>query len=110
MEIEDKLEQLLIECEVNPDFTAYDVHYLIQHFKERDYNQYSLIIIKQVLKQRKFDVPDVDITAYLLGWLGDSDFLSNVQETDSDSAIQLAILLFKLIMVLELEELREIEL
>ena len=33
MDIEDKLEQLLIECQVNPEFSGQAVYELIYHFE-----------------------------------------------------------------------------
>jgi hypothetical protein len=45
-----------------------------------------------------------------LDFLAESDYLNAVEERDSDSAIQLAILLFKMLYVLEFEEMKEIEL
>ena len=110
MEIEDKLEQLLIECEVNPTFTPMDIHLLVTHFQRRDYNQYSLVLVDNVLKVKDYGVPKSEVVPLLLGWLGDSEYLSNIEETDEDSAIQLSILLFRFLYIIDIEDIMEISL
>ena len=110
MQIEDKLEQLLIECTVNPEFSGQTVYELVYHFEHNNLNQYCLIIIKQVLAQKEYSGQDSEVVPFLLDFLAESDYLKSIEERDSDSGIQLAILLFKMLYVLELEEIRKIEL
>ena len=108
--IEDKLEQLLIECEVNPEFSGQDVYELVTHFERNNLNQYCLLIIKQVLAQKEYKGQESEVIPFLLDFLAESDYLKSIEERDSDSAIQLSILLFKLLIVLNYEQLKEIEL
>ena len=110
MDIEDKLEQLLIECEVNPEFSGQAVYELIHHFEYNNLSQYCLVIIKQVLAQKEYEGKKNEIIPFLLDFLAESDYLKSIAERDSDSAIQLAILLFKILYVLDLEEIKQIEL
>ena len=110
MEIEDKLEQLLIECTVNPEFSGQAVYELVTHFERNNLSQYCLIIIKQVLAQKEYEGQGSEVIPFLLDFLAESDYLKAIEERDSDSAIQLAILLFKMLYVLELDELKQIEL
>ena len=110
MDIEDKLEQLLIECQVNPEFSGQAVYELIYHFEHNNLNQYCLIIIKQVLAQKEYSGEKSEVIPFLLDFLAESDYLKSIAERDSDSAIQLAILLFKILYVLDLEEIKQIEL
>lgn len=60
------LNELTKNHSVDPNFTFEEINTILEHYRQEEFNQLTLIIVKQVLKVKSYSLNDNEIIEYLM--------------------------------------------